>query len=199
MKKVEIIFGGFAILGFLMKLFSLPGSTSIFILGIALLMFWYFTLGFAIFNNYNFKPGKASWVIAGIVSGFFMSTVMAGILFKWMFWPGAAANLLLGIVGLVVVLAFTLMLGSQSGWQSRANWIRWGAIGAMTVFTYLIPATTILDLKYPENPEVAIAYQKFQETRTRENNERYRFLADSVHRARDMKQIEKYRPQKVEE
>lgn len=199
MKKIEIVSWGIAILGFLMNVFSSPGSGAIFTIGVGFLMFWYLSLGFAAFNNYNFKPGKASWVIAGIASGFFMSAAVAGILFKWMVWPGYSANLFFGFVGLAAVLSIRLILDPKnSGWSMRANWIRLGAIGVITPLTYLITAPQFM---FPDNPETEIAksYKKWWDTGTSEDRERFLFLSYRRERAIDSTKHEERRRRRAEE
>lgn len=102
-KTVIVIF----IIGLLAKFFDIPGCEILLIISSAILSIIYFPLSFYFFSDKTLKTQNIPLSIAG---GMFISITVLGILFKLMFWPGAAIQLFAGIITMPILLLVTFLL-----------------------------------------------------------------------------------------
>src|SRR5271169_521226 len=100
-----------SVIGFLMKIMRISGGNELLMIGMTLLAFIYFYLGFALLNNVAVKDifKKSSYpnslrVVGAMGVGIFLSIVAIGILFKLLILTGATEMITIGVVGLVVIL-----------------------------------------------------------------------------------------------
>ena len=113
MRKLQIGLVCFIVFAFIWKFLDYPFGNIALILSLLFLSCLYFYLGFALFNKIGFKDifKKKSYadisslrIIGTVLSGFSLSILLLGMLFKIMNWPFASQNLLIGILGLVIAL-----------------------------------------------------------------------------------------------
>lgn len=167
MKKTEIVLLILTLIALGMNFFIIPfgGVLSIFFIG--MLSMIYFAFGFAVFNNIRlrnvFKSENYSGIgslrmIGAIGTGFSLSIVTIGILFKFQLWPGANANLAVGLLGLAMIG----IIGLIKYFFKKSDYIRkilvrtllFGGIG---LFLFLTPMDRWVDIKYRNHPEYAEA------------------------------------------
>ncbi len=146
MRIIELVFAAIAIVGFLLKLLLIPGGGAIFTLGMSALMFMQLFLGYVYANNYNFKPGSVKKVLLGILLGIFLSQAIAGILFKWMIWPGYGATILTSLVGLAIYL-FLIITDKEEYYKAKTHFVRLSAIACLLIITKLTPINNIIRLQ----------------------------------------------------
>jgi hypothetical protein len=135
-KWIEIVLVTVAAIGFMLLLTSTVGGGALLVLGLAFLSLLYFAAGY-------FQPApvvqQASALVAlvKILSGFALSVLVIGLLFKFMFWNGAAAMLLVGLPGTIVaaIIAFVLNRSNQSMFGVLRRSALWSALGLVLFFT----------------------------------------------------------------
>jgi hypothetical protein len=163
MKRTELILIGIAVLALIMKFLHLPASGILTVLSLSSISVIYMYLGFALFNNLRFRKifKKESYkeistkrIVGGIGAGLALSVSAIGILFKFQSWPGASANLIMGIVGLSVVTIISLIKMQKNKDNYYSNILkRVAGFGAICIFLLVIPTKTWLGWKFPNNPE----------------------------------------------
>ena len=163
MKKAELALIGISILALIMKMFHLPASGVLTVLSLSSLSVIYMYLGFAIFNNIQFrkilkketyKEISTKRIIGGVGAGLAISVSVIGVLFKFQSFPGASANLIMGIVTLSLVSIISLIKMKKSTDNYYSNIVkRTIIIGAISIFMLAIPTKTWLECKYPNNPK----------------------------------------------
>ncbi|WP_284651160.1 GldL-related protein [Flavobacterium terrisoli] len=99
MRTEKIVFGIF-ILGFILRMFHIPGGSILPVLSMALLSLFYFPAGFYFLSD---KKIDNKTVGFSVVSGFTLSITVLGILFKIMDWTGAFFMLVTGLVSLLPI------------------------------------------------------------------------------------------------
>lgn len=123
MKKIELILGVIAIIGIVLKLFHIPGGAALTILSLLTLSVFYYVFSFALFNGIRlrdifkkeaYKETNVRRIIGAILTGFDISTIIIGGLFKLQAWPGADVELLTGLVIAVIILIIAAIFYSRS-------------------------------------------------------------------------------------
>ena len=145
-----------AIIGFVLVLMSSLGGATIMVLSLAFLSLVYFAAGY-------FQPAqtgqKPSFKVAllKVLSGFTLSILVIGFLFKFMLWNGAAIMLLVGLIGTVIAaiaaFALTRVDYNVSGIIRRSA--IWTGLGLVLFFT---SSTTLFEL---HNPNDSVLVEKF--------------------------------------
>ena len=98
------------LLGLLLKLFVIPGGSTFIVFGTLFLSIIYFPLGFYFLtSNFNEK----STTTFSILSGFVLSTLLMGELFKLMYWPGAIFLLIVGVLSCSPIAIISYIRFSQ--------------------------------------------------------------------------------------
>ncbi len=170
MKKTEIILVILSIIVLGLKLLLIPGINLLVILTLSALAMLYFYFGFALFNNIQLRTifKKDSYqdisslrILGAVCSGLALSMAITGILFKFLSWPGSFANLMAGLVGIIIVA----IIGTIKYFKSKSNYYtkifkRLIIFGVLTLTLVLIPQTTWIELKYRDNPALLDALKK---------------------------------------
>ncbi|HCW06493.1 MAG TPA: hypothetical protein DGG95_03900 [Cytophagales bacterium] len=113
MKLIERIILLVFFLAILLKAGLFRGTRASLEISTLLLSMLYFYFGFALFNGIGFRAmfKKSSYAgvsvgkISGAIAlGLALSSVLIGILFKLMFWPGANEMIMIGGTGLLIIL-----------------------------------------------------------------------------------------------
>lgn len=122
MKKAEIILWALILMGVALKAAHIPGGNILTILSLSAALFFYFIGSYFLFdpkvpivvNDMTFYKPKAVRVAMALLTGYLMACAIIGLLFRIMHWPGAAAMLLIGLLGLVPMLVIAAMMYSKS-------------------------------------------------------------------------------------
>lgn len=167
MKKLEKILWGLFIVGLLFKIMHWPGAGIVTVFSLALVAMLYFYLGFALFNEVKLRNAfkKSSYtnlpklnLIFAIAFGISLSIITIGFLFKFMLWPGANFNLMIGLIALVICLVAYLLLNKQNKVSfAKKSFTRVIAVGIIGVSFFFIKTNSIIDFYYQERPEYAEA------------------------------------------
>ncbi|SFT40418.1 hypothetical protein SAMN05216474_0373 [Lishizhenia tianjinensis] len=146
-----------------LQFFLIAGTTLLFVLVAMLLSCIYFYLGFAVLNGVRFRSifKKAAYeefkgkeIAFAIGIGLSLSTLVIGILFKALQWPGAEFMLQFGLgSGLILLLAVVLFFRKNNPVFFKFNTLRIGIFGLLGIIFYFISNNTFLEIKYGEYPE----------------------------------------------
>lgn len=113
MKRIELVFSAIAFAGIMLKLVLIPGGAALTVIGLSGLCLLYFCLSFAIFNRISLRQALKKQAYSGIspnrllgsiATGFALSLLLTGILFKLQFWPGANTNIAIGLFSILCIL-----------------------------------------------------------------------------------------------
>jgi hypothetical protein len=170
MKKFEFILGFIAILGVLLKIFNVPGSNNLIILAFFTLSTFYYVFGFAFFNNIrlrdifkkvSYKATNAKRIIGAIGLGWAISMIIAGVIFKLLFWAGANMQLLTGLVvlGIILLVATIFYFRNKAEYYKRIfkRIVIYGGIGLLL---FLTPSSALVDIYYRNYPDYAELFKK---------------------------------------
>jgi uncharacterized membrane protein len=118
MRRLEKVFIVLILMSFLMRTFTLPFGTTLFVLSTGSLAVFYAYLGFAIFNGVSFKgifkkgsfQGVGAWgILLAVFAGLIMAVTVIGIEFRLMHWPSAKILLGGGLIGLVLLEVLSIV------------------------------------------------------------------------------------------
>ena len=109
--KTEKIFTVIFLGGLVFRAFHWPGGGIISTISLMSIAIIYFPAGFYFFCDKNINRQNLA---LSIVSGFFLSIIPIGILFKMMHWPGAQIYLLTGMVSAPIFLIVTYILKNKA-------------------------------------------------------------------------------------
>ena len=170
MKRLEKILWGLFIIGLLFKIMHWPGAGILTVFSLALVSMLYFYLGFALFNEVKLRNAfnKSSYtnlpklnLAFGIAFGISLSIITIGFLFKFMLWPGANFNLMIGLIAIVICLVAYLLLSKQNKVSfAKQSFTRIIVIGIIGISFFFIQTDSIIDFYYQERPEYAEALKK---------------------------------------
>lgn len=137
---------------------SLPGGNMLLILSLCFLSILYFYFGFALLNGISLRKvfkkssyiGISSMRIVGAIGvGISLSTLIIGVLFKLMSWPGSYFMLLIGLVFFGVFSAYALIkfFISKSSFYFNIL-LRAFFFGSIGLLLLLLPSYTLSEIKY---------------------------------------------------
>ncbi len=173
MRIAEIIIGIIAVILIIMNLLTIPGGSVGVVLLFSFLSFFYYILSFALLNGIrlrnifkadSYKGIRSIQIILSILTGFALSIMLLGILFKIEFYPGEKIMMLYGLifVGVITIISIILHIINKADTYRRIL-IRTAIIGGVGLFFFILPSNTIIDIKYKEYPELAEAFKKHRE------------------------------------
>lgn len=163
MKKAEIILIALAVIGVIMKFLHFPKLPLVFVFCTGILSLVYFSLGFALFNNIRLRDifrkdsyinTNAMKIIGAIATGFSLSMIVLGILFRIMNYPGAEIQLISSLFFLFVVVTVSFFKIKKDTTQYYSKILKrilfFWIIGTFLLF---VPRNTWLEWSYPNNPD----------------------------------------------
>ena len=167
MRKLETTLAALSVivlgLNFLLVRYAAPATFLIF--GIFSLFYWLF--GFALFNNIPFRSifkkdayKETYWkrIVGAFLTGYALSIVIIGILFRFQFLPGGKFLLLFGFCCLSIILLIAIAKYEKTKSLLYTRVIkRIIIIGGLGLFLYFLPSNTLVDIKYRNFPEYAEA------------------------------------------
>lgn len=170
MKRIELILIALSGLVLILNFLKIPGSDFSLGLIFSLISIFYLYFGFAFFNNVRLRKifKKASYqgissgrILGGIATGIFLSIGIIAIMFKVFSFPGAMIQLALGLLGLGIITLIALIKFGASKEEYYSKILkRTLIIGTLLLSFLVIPDKLVLDLKYPDHPELVNAILK---------------------------------------
>ena len=164
MKKFEITTAILSIIALVAYYFlHIRGAailTFIFLMKYALL---YSPLGFAVLNNIRFrdilkkdayKEISVQRILGAIFTGWALSVIISGMLFKFLFLPGAGFMLIAGLCYLPIIAIVAIVKYVKTRSQFYVGILtRIAIIGGVGLFLFFLPSSTLKDIKYRNHPE----------------------------------------------
>jgi hypothetical protein len=171
MKKAEITLLVLTLIGIVCNLLLVPGGVVFTLISLFLYSSIYFYFGFAFFNGISlrklFKPQSyqgisALRIVGAIATGFSLSMVLIGILFKLLSWPGAFINMAFGLACTLVVIIISLIkyYNQKSVYYQRIL-IRCFALFFVGLFLISLPKYAIVSFKYRNHQNYLNAFIAF--------------------------------------
>ncbi|MCW4469759.1 hypothetical protein OGH69_12335 [Flavobacterium sp. MFBS3-15] len=170
MKKTELTLCILSAIGIILYLLPVPGGSMLTVLALTLLSLLYFFFGFALFNGIRgrdlFKGTaytgiSALKIVGGVGVGMSLSTVIIGILFRVMMWPGGSFMILIGCAPVIIVciIAWVRASSSNSPFAKRVL-ARAAVFGGLGVLCFMVSSITIIKVKYRDYPEYVRAVEQ---------------------------------------
>lgn len=156
MKKLEIVLVVLMILSLGMKFIGLPGSDLLLVLSATLLSLLYYLFGFALFNNIGgrqilqrsaYSQTNTKQIVLAIGFGIALSTLILGILFRFLMYPGGFIMLVVGLVATLLLALITLFF-FQGNSNFRSTLIRALIFGTIGIVLFLLRGSVFVDLNY---------------------------------------------------
>jgi hypothetical protein len=155
MKKFEIIMGLATIVGIAFRLLDISGGLVIIAVSLSILACFYWIFSFALLNDIRLRDifKKASYkdtnpkrIIGAIVTGFILSNIVIGCMFKVQVWQGSdpILKIALPVLGLILLVSFGLYSRSKSDFYIRVM-KRVMVCGGLGLILYLTPASTFIN------------------------------------------------------
>jgi hypothetical protein len=167
MKKTELITAGIAALAIIMQLFLLPGSGALTVISLSLLACIYFYCGFALFNGIRFRKAfkrenyagiSAMRIQGAVATGFVFSMIIIGMMFRLQSWPGAASNLVVGLIALLILVVVALLRYRNNRSEFYVRIFKRAAVfGVLGITCLLMSHGEWIRLKYRNHPAFAEA------------------------------------------
>lgn len=178
MKLLEKICLVLAFVALIMKFNVIPGGSALFLFSILTLAMICFYFSFLIFNSIKLRRifKKESYKgISGlrlayvIIAGFSISALLIGIVFKIMYWPGAAINLIACIsASLVVLILAVIKYFYKKEDFYRRMIVRFAPSIVIGVFLLLLSRADLVKFQYRNYPQYAKAFLEREEDPTNE-------------------------------
>lgn len=170
MKKTELTLCILSSIGIMLYLLPVPGGSMLTVLALTFLTLLYFFFGFALFNGIRgrdlFKGTtytgiSALKIVGGVGVGMSLSTVVIGILFRVMMWPGGSFMILIGCAPIIIVgiIAGVRASSSNSPFAKRVL-VRAVVFGGLGVLCFMVSSITIIKVKYRNHPEYVRAVEE---------------------------------------
>jgi apolipoprotein N-acyltransferase len=163
MKKIEITIAILSVIALVMNVLYIPGSN---ILAFVILMTYamlYYPFGFLTLSNVRFRDifKKSTYqgisplrIMGTIFLGMPLSQLISGILFKFMFLPGAEIMLIVGLCCLLVTAVVAIVKYVKTCSQFYIEiFKRIAIIGGVGLFSFFLPTSMLKDIKYRNHPE----------------------------------------------
>ena len=165
MKKWEKILWSSFLVGLVFKLMHWPGAGILTVFSLVLVALFYFYLGVGVFNDLslrqmfnrkNYTHKNRLNLLLGALFGIVIGTLVIGILFKFMLWPGGNILLSVGLISLLLslVVYFFLHYFEKIFFEKRV-FVRVVLIGLSSFVLCVIQSDSFIDFYYPNDPEYA--------------------------------------------
>jgi hypothetical protein len=172
MRKLEIILGAIALMGLIMKFFLIPGGSALFVPALMLLATVYYLLGFALFNNIRFrgifkkesyKGISAMHIIGAICTGFVLSVICVGILFKVQHYPGYVTYLIVGLiaVGIILIMSLLRFFKNRSPYYKQI-FLRIAIWGILGLSLLVISESAMVRIQFRNHPDYIKAFEAYK-------------------------------------
>jgi hypothetical protein len=171
MKKTELITGIIAIIGIILNFMFVVGGVALTVVSLSFLSCIYFYFGFALFNNIGFRKmfkkvsydGKtAIRMIGAVATGFVLSMLIIGIMFKINMWIGSQAMLTTSVLPLIIItiIAIVKYIITKASYY-KAILIRLAIYGSLGIAFLFITNENIVAFKYRNHPAYIEAFKNY--------------------------------------
>jgi hypothetical protein len=154
--KTEKVLALLFIVVLILKLVHIPGANLFLVLILSSVSFCYLILAFYLFSDKDIKQQN---IPLSIASGFWLCIIPVGILSKLMLWPGAWAQLSVGIVASPIILIAVYLLKMNAPENLTVyykNMLTRVTVLTILVFVfYFISTPTLIKFLCWGNPELA--------------------------------------------
>ena len=179
--KTEKTFIGIFLLALILKFNNIPGSSVLLILSLGVISILYLPLAFYFFSDKSLKNQN---IVLSITGGMALALMPIGILFKFMYWPGAQVSLIGSIFFTSILLIIVFILNRQNSEQLKTYYknyfiriIFWLSLGLILCFT---SKRTLIEFQHSDDPEMArLQIQSFENP---SNEDYYNELQNYYHK-----------------
>ena len=171
MKKLEKILVFIMLIALVMKLYLMPGGSSISEISMVLLSLIYFPFGFAflnqipmrkIFSKDAYKEQTTIRLICAIGVGISLSAICIGILFKLNSWPGSNRYIIVGLLTLFIIQGVALFRKIKLKQKIYSFMVRRIAILSILGIIFLIlPDLPIERIRFGNHPDYIKACEDY--------------------------------------
>lgn len=190
--KTEKTFWAIFIVAIILRLFNIPGHGLLTVLTLGVLGVLYFPVGFYFFCD---KQIKRQNIALSIVSGFFLSYVPIGILFKLQHYPGQKIMMIVGLISGLTFLIVTYFLLRRTSEDLRTYYknmfLRTLVLAITVTFFAFFPTKVITQIQYRDDPQRVILLNKIEDDpdnmQYREDLREYLNQKDSIKFSTDKK------------
>lgn len=183
--KTEKTLAFIFIIGIIFKLLHWTGGNIIIVFSLFTIAIMYFPAAFYFFCD---KDVKRQNITLSIISGFFLSVIPVGILFKIQYWQGSQIYLLTGIVATPIILILVYFLRSKATEDLKTYYKNMFArtiiLTILTITFYLLPTATLLKIQYWDDQELArlkfLYYTYPGNEEYKKQHDEYLFKQDSI-------------------
>lgn len=179
MKRIEWILLVITLIGVVFIFAFIPGGNILFSFSLLLLSIIYYCLGFAIFNNINLKVvfKKASYsglsqlrIVGSVLAGMSFSTLIIGMVFKMLNWPGSRIAMLLGLSAMLVLLVISAIKFISKKENFYKNMIvRTSVFIVFTMPLIIFSQYKIEKFQYRNYPDYLEVYENYLDDPSNEN------------------------------
>jgi hypothetical protein len=173
MKLTEKILAALVLASLFMKFSLVPSGSVFFVVFISALMCLYFYSCFLLLNNIRLRKifkreayaGISALRITGAVcTGFSLATLLTGIEFKIMNWPGGNMYIVLGAVpGLIIALTALMKYMRSRDVFYKNILIRLTIILVCGTVLFFIPGMSLIRFQYRNHPSYVKAYIEYRQ------------------------------------
>jgi hypothetical protein len=169
MRLLEIILGTLIIIAMALNIISFPRFQILIVLATGFTSMIYFNLSFAIFNGINIKTifNSQSYqgisqlrLVGAILTGFALSIICIGILFRFQDYPNPNFILSIGIIGVLISCIVSIIKFKET--KSRFYKMllfRIAFYGILGLFILIFPKEKMVEIKYRNYPAFIQAYK----------------------------------------
>ena len=204
MKWTERILVLLVALGAILKFTLISGGSVLFLFSLLALITIYFYFSFLLFNGIRFRHIFKKHAYKGIsglrlafviLSGFSLSVLLTGVVFKLMYWPGAGVNLLLGMSAclIVLVLAIIKYFGKKENFY-RGIIFRFTPCFVIGFLLYSVNRQSLVNFQYRNHPQFAKAFiEREEDPSNEEKNKKVEVERDRMHMSPE--EFKQYHPE----
>ncbi len=170
MKKTEIVLIAIGLLGLVFRLLHLPGGAFFILIPFLILALSYMYLGFALFNGIKlrkiFKKDsyhniKTARIIGAIGTGLALNITIFGIIFRFLYYPGASFLLIFGLISTSIIAIISIQKKQKDTEGYYVNILkRISVFGTLCLILVVMPFKTWLKMNDPGNPACIEAVMK---------------------------------------
>ena len=190
MKRLERVLWIIVLIGAALKVFHLPFSSFLLIIGLSTLNIIYFLFAWLLFPV---PERKDQLVWLSVLGGIALSVALMAILFKIQLWPLSGFYLMIAVTTLPLLVISTLIVRSSRpdlAGYTRGMLARTLPVLVVCVLLQLLPGGTLTAFYYRNDPELApYAIQRNTATDPIEQ-ERLSHQMDSIEQARALRSLE---------
>lgn len=145
-----------------LNLFLIPGSSMLLALSSMLLSCLYFCASIPLFNKVPLKAVfiKQSYseingveILLAFLGGYISSVVLVGILFKFLYLPGATIMLTVSVIPVCIIAIISLIRFFTTKKRNYLGiFVRTCVVGAIGLTLMILPSGSIMEFKHRDNP-----------------------------------------------